>query len=557
MQSNKLKEIKEILSYIYPEDYNKIYNSVKEKINLINTERKNFYKLSNNDSILITYADNLYRENEKGLKTLNDFSEKYLKDSVNTIHILPFFPYSSDDGFSVIDYKKVAEGNGDWNDIETLSEKYRLMFDAVINHVSKKSSWFREYLKGNSIYEKYFLELENTDGFNNVVRPRTHSLLTEFKTSDGYKKIWTTFSEDQIDLNYKNPDVLSEIIDILLFYAEKGAKLIRLDAIGFLWKEKNTSCIHLEKTHKIIKLIRKIFELTYSDVLIVTETNVPHEDNISYFGNGNDEAHMIYNFTLPPLLLYTYFKHDSEIFSEWLKSISSPSENTAYFNFLASHDGIGLRPLEGIIDEKNIEDLTEDIKKHGGLVSYKKNPNGTKSPYELNINLFSAFGGSDTELSIRKFISAYAIACFIPGIPGVYIHSLLGSQNYYKGVENTGQNRSINREKLDYIKLSRELENKESTRYKIFSEMKKLLKIRKDNKEFDPFTPMEVIKSGKDIICFERDKSIRFILNISEKIKRIDIDGDFSYHENNIKIKDYVILKPYEFILLKRDLKTV
>lgn len=552
MQSNTLKEIKDIILSIYGDNSDYVYNSIKNKINSIKTKRNNFYKISNKDSVLITYADNIYTKNESCLKTLNKFSKEFIGNSINTIHILPFFPYSSDDGFSVIDYKKIDEKNGSWEDIKYLSENYRLMFDAVINHISKENYWFQEFLNGNKIYSKYFIECENDEGLSKVVRPRTHSLLTEFKTSEGIKKIWTTFSEDQVDLNYKNPEVLLEIIDILIFYAEKGAKLLRLDAIGFLWKEKYTTCIHLNQTHLIIKLIRKIFEMTYKDVLIITETNVPHEDNIKYFGNGNNEAHMIYNFTLPPLILYTFFKQDSRVFLKWLKSIKSPSKYATYFNFLASHDGIGLRPLEGIIDDNDKKNLIEDIIRHNGFVSYKKNSDGSKSPYELNINLFSAFKDDDLDLSIRKFISAYAIACFMPGVPGIYIHSLLGSENFFDGVKKTGQYRSINREKLHYENLIIDLKNPKTLRYKIFHKMKKILSIRSNNIDFDPFVSMKVLDIDNETISFERNNSIKFILNISNKVKKYDTDKHFVNLIDEKNIENFVDLKPFEFVVLKK-----
>jgi len=413
--------------------------------------------LSERDSILITYGDQVQAQNEKPLKTLNVFCKLHLTDIVSGIHILPFFPSTSDDGFSVLDYRKVDPALGDWDDITSLRGHFRLMYDAVVNHISSRSEWFQGFLRGDPRYRDYFIAVDGLPDLSQVVRPRTLPLLTNFKTSSGEKRVWTTFSEDQVDLNYKNSEVLLEILDVLLMYAERGADFIRLDAIAYLWKEIGTTCIHLPQAHRIIQFLRAAFDEVAPHVHLITETNVPHTDNVSYFGDGTNEAQLVYNFALPPLTLHTFHTGDARLLSDWARTFALPSDKTTFFNFLASHDGIGLNPVRGILSDADIASLVDKTLAHGGLISYKQEADGTQSPYEMNINYFDALsdpnGKEPLDLQVERFLAAQAIMLSLVGVPGIYFHSLFGSRGWLEGVRQTGHNRTINREKLQFDKL--------------------------------------------------------------------------------------------------------
>jgi sucrose phosphorylase len=519
-----MSKIKKRLDFLYnKEDSDYAYNEI---IKLIKKQKKvkKGKSFSEKDVILITYGDSI-KGNQKPLKTFNKFS-RYLKN-INTVHFLPFFPYSSDDGFSVIDYRKINKEFGNWKDVCKIGNKFNLMFDFVLNHVSFKSVYFKEYLKGNN---DFFIDVDPKTDLSKIFRPRTSPLLTKF----GKKHIWTTFSADQVDLNFKNPKVLVEFVDLLLFFVKNKAKLIRLDAIAFLWKDIKTSSLHLKQTHEIVKLLRDVLEEVNPNVLIVTETNVPHKENISYFGN-NDEAHMVYQFSLPPLVLHALLKQDSSYLTKWVKSLGNTKKGTTYFNFLASHDGIGVLPAKGLIPEKDRLDLAQEVKKRKGFVSYKT-VGKTKEPYELNINYLDALGDE------HKFIAAYAIALSLQGIPGIYIHSLLGSRNWYEGVRKSGINRRINREKLNYNKLIKELNDKNSLRYKVFTDLNKLLAIRKTQKAFNPEIPQKVLNLGKELFAIKR-KDITIIINVSEKEIKLNIKGkDLISKQKVNKIKPYQVL---------------
>lgn len=466
-------------------------------------------RLSQQDQILITYGDMVQESELLPLQSLTEFARRHLKGVVKGIHILPFYPYSSDDGFSVIDYWQVDPALGTWQDIAQLGNDFKLMFDAVINHISAESPWFRGFLEGKDPYQDYFITISGDPDLTQVVRPRTSPLLTPFMTNRGTIKVWTTFSADQIDLNYKNPELLLKIIELLLFYILRGANFIRLDAIAFLWKEPGTTCIHLPQTHKIVQLFRAVLDWAAPYVRLITETNVPHIDNISYFGDGTNEAHLVYNFALPPLLLHTFRTSDCRVLTKWAATLSLPSDQTTYFNFLASHDGIGLNPARGLIAESEIQALVEQTLRHGGLVNSKANPDGTTSPYELNINYYDALNNPQSDepmnLQVDRFICSQAIMLALTGVPGIYFHSLFGSRGWPEGVKIQGHNRAINRRKLERNLLEAALEDADSRESRVFTAYKRLLRVRSAVKAFDPYGSQEILECGQSIFGLIRN----------------------------------------------------
>jgi len=529
-------------------------------------------ELSEQDVVLITYGDQIKEAGKKDLAVLHDFLKKYFYDSISTVHILPFFPYSSDDGFSVIDYTKVDPEIGDWVDIEKLDRNFDLMFDAVINHISARSNWFQGYLTGEEKYQNFFIEVDSDQDLSGVTRPRTKPLLTPFETSEGLKHLWTTFSPDQLDLNYQNEEVLLEIVKVLLCYVEKGARIIRLDAIAYLWKEIGTSCIHLPETHQVIQLFRDIFEEAAPYVKIITETNVPHQENISYFGDGTNEAHLVYQFSLPPLVMHSFATGNAEKLTDWAAGLENLPAGNAYFNFLASHDGIGVRPAEGILTGEEITNLLELVEKRGGHVSYKTNSDGSKDPYELNITYFDAIidQREADEVKLAKFISSQSILLSLAGVPGIYMHSLLSSQNYSKGVEETGKYRTINREKLQREEIEKKLTDQASLTARIYQRYTELIQIRRNEKAFHPSAGQEVLSLDQKIFALLRtslDQQERVLalhnvaaetVNLSIDLSKYNIDQSSSVRDivsgevillNDQQLK--IELKPYQVSWLK------
>ena len=460
--------------------------------------------ISQKDAVLITYADMVSDGKAHPFSTLKEFCTARLKGAFSAIHILPFYPWTSDDGFSVVDYREVDKRYGNWDDVSRLSEEFELMFDLVLNHCSSKSPWFREYVSGIEPGSNYILEGDEEADLSSVVRPRASPLLTPYQTRKGERHVWTTFSADQVDLDWTSSDLLFEFLDIIMFYASLGCRILRLDAVAFLWKEIGTNCLHLPKTHEVIKLIRNFIEVVAPEVLILTETNVPHQENISYFGKG-DEAHAVYQFSLPPLLLHGLLQGTAKHVTNWAAHLAPPPKGCHFLNFTASHDGIGVRPLEGILDTDEILSLADEVRGNGGHVSLRKLEDGSEFPYELNATYYGALSHKkDPELGKKRFLCSQAIALAMKGIPAVYFHSLCATPNYTEGVKETGHNRTINRKKWKSEELETLLEDEESNSGEIFEWYTRVLRRRASCPAFHPDASQKVIELGDDIFAFER-----------------------------------------------------
>ncbi|MDG6774724.1 sugar phosphorylase [Thiomicrorhabdus sp. ZW0627] len=570
----------------------KILNTIQERLSFIYGETASeevFVKLKNlletypgrsaddtpprwtqEDVVLITYGDSVLQDGVPPLQTLQTFLKTYIKNAINNVHILPFFPYSSDDGFSVIDYTMVNPDLGEWSHIEELEKEYDLMFDLVINHISRESLWFTDYKANNAPFNEFFIEMEGDEDVSQVTRPRNTPLLVPAYTHRGRKMVWATFSADQIDLNFKNPEVLLKMVEVLLLYLQKGAKIIRLDAIAFLWKELGTNCIHLPQTHEVVKLLRDIMTFIKPQAILLTETNVPHLENLSYFGD-QDEAHMVYQFALAPLVLHALHRGDGSYLTDWAMDLAPPPEGCTFLNFTASHDGIGVRPIEGILPQREVEDLITSMHRLGGFLTTKSNPDGSESPYEINIALFSAFretyhsNGPD-QWQVDRFICSQNIMMTLQGIPAFYIHSLIATPSDRDGVEKTGRTRSINRRRWDYEYLKALIESGRTSNAEVIKRLTNILQRRKRHKAFHPDTPQKVLDLGSDFFALWRDsEDLRFpmlaIHNLTSDIKMVnlaEIEGmeRFSYWTNLLDnsgvaaAETNYVLQPYQSVWL-------
>jgi len=528
------------------------------------------YHLSQKDIILITYGDQVSRNSEPTLDTLKEFMDNHLKGVINSVHILPFYPYSSDDGFSVVNYTAVDPHMGSWREVESLSSEYRIMVDGVINHISQFSNWFKSFLAGDKYFEDFFIELDPTIDLSKVVRPRATPLLHEYIADDGkIHNIWTTFSKDQVDLNYKSYKVLRAVLDAMFYYVEKGATLIRLDAIAFIWKELGTGCVHLPQTHELIQLMREVIHEVAPEVIIITETNVPHHENISYFGSGDDEAQMVYNFALPPLLLNSIVCSNTKKLTTWAKTLELPSNKVCFFNFTASHDGIGLRPVKGILSDEEVSTIEKRVKDHGGLVSYRSEEDGSKSPYELNCSYIDALSNPKDEqiLRIKRMLVTQATVLAMPGVPGIYFHSLVGSQNYKDGVKHSGINRTINREKYNIDWLENELSTMGSLAKTIFDSYKRMISIRINEDAFNPFTQFNFLELDERLFVIDKfsvnkEERILSLNNYSNEEVTITLPEDIKLplcdilssnycDDNSMKKESTITLEPYQVMWLK------
>lgn len=536
-------------------------------------------RFTERDVVLITYGDLILSEDRKPLQTLADFAEVFFHGIITTLHILPFFPYSSDRGFSVVSYEEVDPRLGTWDEIAELGSSFKLMFDGVLNHISSKNQWFQKFLDGDPDYQDFFYAFSTSTAIDEdylelILRPRTSPLLTEFPTINGCRYVWTTFSPDQIDLNFKNPKVLIRILEILLYYVRRGADIIRLDAVTYIWHELGTSCAHLEQTHQIVKLFRDIFDVVAPHVGLITETNVPHKDNITYFGNGSDEAQMVYNFALPPLVLHAFQNGNADVLCKWADSLSPPSETTAFFNFLDSHDGIGVMATRGILTEKEILDMGERVKTHGGLVSMRDQGDGKESPYEFNITWFSALNLEDSEeppgLQIDRFVASRAVALALRGVPGIYLPSMFGSKNDLEAVYLEASKRSINRGKILEKRLFEAFGDPDSIPARIAKRYIRLLERRVKEPAFHPNAGQEVLYLDSRVFAILRispdgTSRILSLINVTEDkvelslpLDKMGMNGD-ALHEvvTDTDLKPdsdpwHLTLGPYRVMWLKK-----
>ncbi|MCX4186458.1 sugar phosphorylase [Methylophaga sp. OBS4] len=475
------------------------------------------------DMALITYGNSISREGEAPLQTLHRFLDETVNGYINSVHILPFFPYCSDDGFAVMDYYQVNKALGDWQDIEAIASDYRLMADLVINHGSSSGEWFKNFIKGEGHGHDYFFTVPANAKVSQVVRPRISPLLREIETHDGTHYVWCTFSHTQVDFDFRNPEVLKEFIKIVRFYLDKGIRIFRLDAVAFLWKKPGSNCLNLPETHEVVRLLRSLIQHVQPDAIIITETNIPNRENLSYFGNAN-EAHCIYNFSLPPLLVNTLVTGNCRYLKQWLMSMPPAQNGTAYFNFIASHDGIGLRPAEGLLTEAEIASLISTMQHFGGRISWRAGDSGAKKPYEINISLFDALQGTTEgpdQWNIDRFICAHAIMLALEGIPGIYIHSLLATGNDNEKLARTEQNRAINRHEWNYEQLQQQLDNPQSQHSKVSGLLKKLMHLRQQQRAFHPNATQFTLHMGEQLFGFwrqsmDRRQSIFCIYNISK-----------------------------------------
>lgn len=477
------------------------------------------------DTLVITYGNTFVDGQHKPLDLLRDFLDRYVKGVISGVHILPFFPFTSDDGFSVTDYCAVNPQLGDWADIERISADFRLMSDLVLNHVSSSSNWFSDYLQGHEPYDKFFKEALPSDDLSEVVRPRTSPLLREVETVNGPKHVWCTFSHDQIDLDFENPEVLLEFLRVTRLHIDHGIRIVRLDAVAFLWKQLGTNCIHLPQTHAIVRLMRVLCDYAEEPVVLLTETNVPNAENLSYFGNRN-EAHMIYNFSLPPLLLHALLSGTSVHLNQWLMRMPPAQLGCAYLNFAASHDGIGVRGAEGLLTGEELGGVINTVRDFGGKVSMRALPDGSEKPYELNITFFDALkgtieGGEDAH-QIARFLCSQSIVMALEGVPAFYVHSLLATHNDLDGVEKSGMNRAINRHRWDYPELRGLLDDPTSVNAQVLEALKDRIAIRTKQKAFHPNATQFTMQLGEKIFglwrqSLNRDQSIFALHNVSDE----------------------------------------
>ena len=555
----KLKELLELIYHDHnSEEIELVFSQLLKilddfQINSGSSQLKEIIPWNQTHSVLITYADSVSRDGESSLVTLKLILERYFQELSEIVHILPFLKSTSDGGFAVSSHKLLDERFGNWDDLKRLSKKHILMADLVLNHVSSSHPWVQQFIKGQEPGLSNILVPSKDSDWNNVIRPRNSSLFSQINTNEGPKQVWTTFGSDQIDLNWQNPKIFLEFLNLIIDYVNSGVKWFRLDAVGFIWKESGTTCLHLPQAHLIVKALRIKLSTLLREGVLITETNVPQKENLSYL-ESEDEAHMAYNFPLPPLLLEAVMTSRADILNSWIYDWPKLPVNTTLFNFTASHDGVGLRPLEGLMSDGRIKELLINCEKRGGLVSHRRLSNGEDKPYELNISWWSAMEDSSRDkerFQQSRFILSQLLVMALKGVPAFYLPALLASNNDIKRFSITGERRDLNREKFDYEKLLTQLNDFNSNARRNLTILSNAMKIRSELKPFHPSSDMKCLtKDRPDVVTIQRssgDNSIFAIHNITENKINYSINKDFINPSLNkeILLKDYLCGKEY------------
>ncbi len=538
-------------SHCNKEDVNFYTSEVVQLLNQFNQKNKKKTKnISEKTSMLICYGDSIFSQNQKhSIKVFKNFFQKRLSKNFDTVHFLPFYPSSSDSGFAVKDHYKIDAKLGNWSDIKSFSKKSDVMADIVINHSSARGLWFKNFLKAKRPGKDYFLTVDSKFNTSKVVRPRDHKLLKKINIFNKTDYLWRTFSPDQLDLNFKNPAVLLRFIKIMINLINHGVTIFRLDAIAYLWKESGTKCINLNKTHEIIKLLRMISGLLNTQTLIVTETNLPEKENLSYFGI-NDEANWIYNFSLPPLLIHAFLFENNSYLYNWSKKLPKSKNGNCYLNFIASHDGIGMRPTEGLLSNKVLKDFLNRLKKNGSKFSYRKIQNKSKKVYEANITVFDALKKTNYDngkFAFERYISAHSIMIAFEGVPAIYFNSMFGTSNDEAKFVITGNNRDVNRYKWNLKNISNKLNNKDSKENYFYKKISNLLNIKKKQKAFHPNANRENINLGQKIFSFKREsidkkQTIICITNLSSEMQYFKLNQKFLKYKDLLGSKIFFTL---------------
>ena len=544
LSKNNKKSLEKIFNKIYKfeNNINKLY--IREIIYLINKYNKNRkkedLKINESTSLVICYGNSVTDGNKKSLKVFNKFYKKYLKNNFDSVHFLPFYPSSSDSGFAVKDHYKIEPRLGSWKDVKLISKNCNVMADLVINHSSARGLWFSNFLKNKSPGKDYFFTVDKNFNSKKVIRPREHKLLKKIKLFNETKYLWRTFSPDQIDLNFKNPKVLIRFIKIIFNLINNGVRIFRLDAIAYLWKENGNTCINHTNTHNIIKFIRLVCNLLKTECIIITETNLPEKENLSYFGN-NDEANWVYNFSLAPILVYSLLFEDSNKITKWSKNFPIAKLNNNYLNFIASHDGIGMRPIEGILSTNTQKKFLSRLKKNGGEFSYRKVQGVKKKVYEANITLFNAFKYSDFDKSgifgFERYMAAHTIMISFDGIPAIYFNSMFGNSNDNSKYIISGNKRDLNRYRWNKDKIEDHLKDQNSKQNKYYKNMSNILAIRSKQKAFHPNAIRKTLKLGDNFFGLKRvstdnKQSIYCITNMTSKLQLLKVNKNIFYKRN-------------------------
>ncbi len=526
------------------------------------------------DVALIAYADSIRGTDGSPLAALRRFVRRYLSaGAINTLHLLPFYPWDTDRGFSVRDYRAVDPRNGTWADIEALAGEFaHLMVDLVINHASLDNPLVQGALTGDPRYRDFVIRYDDgaqpeAEALAALTRPRPGPVLTRYyvvATGDHMRAtfdpppaggmpnqgaaghaggwVWTTFSRPlqadgsaatrQVDLNFRNPRVLLEMLDVLLYYRSHGADWVRLDAAGYMWKELGTPSIHHSNTHRLLQVLHDALA-GRADLVSVAEVNEPQDTILPYLGSAEAgvESDLVYQFAHFPLAVQALLSGDARHYKHWLRTLE-PFAGRQFVTVFGSHDGMGRKPVLGLLPDVDLERMVRDlVTGHGALPNYAWQAGGRRIIYELCATPWGLINRPDADeplqLQVDRYTACAALGLTLRGVPALYINGLLGVPNRLDPIQ-LDENRSINREQFDEVALYAELDDHGSQMRRVLERLLRLIAARAGEPAFDPGgRQLEVLDSPASVVAVvaaSRGSRVVALTNVSATPQRMRLD---------------------------------
>ena len=527
------------------------------------------------DVALIAYADSIGGAVGSPLAALRRFVRRYLPaGTINTVHLLPFYPWDTDRGFSVQDYRAVDRRNGTWEEIEALAGEFdHLMVDLVINHASLDNPLVQGALTGDLRYRDFVIRFDDGEQpdaseLAALTRPRPDPVLTRYNlvATGGHTRatfdppategapdgeapvgvggwVWTTFSRPpnadgsaatrQVDLNFRNPRVLLEMLEVLLCYRGHGADWVRLDAAGYMWKELGTASIHHPNTHRLLQVLRDALA-GRADLVSVAEVNEPQDTILPYLGSPDAgvESDLVYQFAHFPLAVHALHSGDASHYKRWLGT-QEPFGGRQFITVFGSHDGMGRKPVLGLLPDADLERMVQDlVSGHGALPNYARQGGGGRIIYELCATPWSlinrAGAGEPLHLQVDRYVACAALGLVLRGVPAFYINGLLGVPNRLDPGQ-LDENRSINREQFDEAALYAELDDRGGQMALVLERLLHLIAVRAAEPAFDAGgPPLHVLDTPPAVIAVVADGDGRRVVsltNVSAAPQRFALDS--------------------------------
>lgn len=413
-----------------------------------------------NKAQLITYADSLGGD----LGALNGLLRAHFSDLFpGGVHILPPFPSSADRGFAPKTYFEIDPAFGTWEDMKRIGEGFPILVDVMVNHISRQSEAFRDFVRRGraSPTADLFLTVDkvwpgglvpDADVRRIFLRKPDHPFTDIIVEETGAREtVWTSFGtkdwSEQVDLDVHSPLTQHFFGKVFEHLSQNGIRIVRLDAVGYVIKKPGTSCFFVEpEIWEFLSWIKNLADSCGIDLL--PEVHAP----FSYQRNLADHGYWVYDFVLPGLVLHTLFSGSTDKLAEHLRSCPRRQ-----FTTLDCHDGIPIQPdLDGILTLAEARAVVSQCEARGAninrILGEKKGPDGFDA-HQINITYYDALDRDDD-----AYILARAIQCFAPGVPQIYYVGLLAGTNDQNAFSVSGEGRAVNRHNYTVEEIERDLQ---------------------------------------------------------------------------------------------------